>query len=231
MAEQMVRIEGVSTYTYDQFTVFFYGDHVYISGKEFPIGQCVVDMMNLNESVLDEIDRRVREFLPAAQALLQEKTDSTAALAQERLNAVWDLIFTLPVYRDLPMDEESNYYTFERLMADVEKWAQMQDPTSEGHAMFQGMLAALTCFIDHLRGFRQQVALVTEQYFEPLKRRNGNTYAEAYSFFYAHMLSISAHLLHENFQQSFLLEVSFVPMMHPPRQTRFSSQRRPASTA
>ena len=48
MAEQMVRIEGVSTYTYDQFTVFFYGDHVYISGKEFPIGQCVVDMMNLN---------------------------------------------------------------------------------------------------------------------------------------------------------------------------------------
>ncbi len=58
-------------------------------------------------------------------------------------------------FRPLPMDEESNYHTFERLMADEEKWAQVQDPTSEGHAMFQGMLAALFCFADRLRAFRQ----------------------------------------------------------------------------
>ncbi len=215
MAEQMVRIEGVFTYTYDQFTVFFYGDHVYIGGKEFPLGQCVVDVMGLDESVLDEIDRRVRELIPAAQALLAKKTDSAAALAQERLNTVWDLIFTLPVYRDLPMDEESNYHTFERLMAEEEKWAQVQDPTSEGYAMFHGMLAALLCFADRLRAFRQQVALMTQQYFEPLKRRNAHAYAGAYSYFYAHMLSIGAHLFHEDFHQSFPLEVGFVPMMHP----------------
>ncbi len=215
MAEQMARIEGVFTYTYDQFTVFFYGDHVYIGGKEFPIGQCVVDVMDLDESVLDKIDRQVREFIPAAQDLLENKTDSAAAVAQERLNAVWELIFTLPVYRDLPMDEESNYHTFQRLMADEEKWAQVQNPTSEGHAMFQGMLAALLCFADRLRAFRQQVALMTEHYFEPLKRRNAHAYADAYSFFYAHMLSVGAHLFHEDFRQSFPLEVGFVPMMHP----------------
>lgn len=215
MAEQMARIEGMFTYTYDQFTVFFYGDHVYIGGKEFPIGQCVVDMMNLDESVLDEIDRCVRELAPAAQALLVKKTDSAAALAQERLNAVWNLIFTLPVYRDLPMDEESSYHTFQRLMADEEKWAQVLDPASEGYAIFQGMIAALCCFADHLRGFRQQAALMTQQYFEPLKRRNAHAYAGAYSFFYAHMLSIGAHLFHEDFRQSFPMEVSFVPMMHP----------------
>ncbi len=92
------------------------------------------------------------------------------------------------------MDEESNYHTFERLMADEEKWAQVQDSTSEGHAIFQGMLAALSCFADYLHGFRQPVALMAEQYFEPLKRRNAHAYADAYSFFYAHMLSIGAHL-------------------------------------
>ncbi len=32
MAEQVARIEGVFTYIYNQFTVFFYGDHVYIGG-------------------------------------------------------------------------------------------------------------------------------------------------------------------------------------------------------
>lgn len=218
MEDQLIRVEGAFTYTYDQFTVFFYGDHVYIGGKEFPTGQCAVDTMNLGESVLDEIDRRVQEFIPAAQALLAEKTDSAAALAQERLNAVWDLIFTLPVYRDLPMDEENSYHLFKRLMADEEKWAQVQDPVSEGHAMYQGMLAALSRFADSLREFRQQITLMADQYFEPLKRRNADAYAGAYSFFYAHMLSIGAHQFHEEFQQSFPMEVSFVPMMQPTKE-------------
>lgn len=213
MEDQLIRVEGVFTYTYDQFTAFFYGDHVYIGGKEFPTGQCAVDTLNLDESVLDEIDRRVQEFIPAAQALLTEKTDGAAALAQERLNAVWNLIFTLPVYRNLPMDEENSYHLFERLMADEEKWAQVQDPTSEGYAMYQGMLAALPRFADSLRAFRRQVTLMVDQYFEPLKRRGANAYAGAYSFFYAHMLSVGAHLFHEDFRQSFPIEVSFVPMM------------------
>ena len=103
------------TYTYDQFTVFFYGSHVYIGGKEFPIGQCVVDVMNLDESVLDEIEQRAKAFVPAARNLLTEKTDSAVALAQEKLNAVWNIIFSLPVYRDLKMDEECNYHTLQRL--------------------------------------------------------------------------------------------------------------------
>ena len=102
----LTRAEGAYTYTYDQYTVFYNGDHVYIGGKEFPVGQCCVDVLNLDDAVLDEINQRVRAFVPAARALLTEKTDSAAALAQEKLNAVWDLIFTLPVYRDLSMDEE-----------------------------------------------------------------------------------------------------------------------------
>ena len=52
MEEQMERIEIPFTYTYDQFTVFFHGDHVFIGEKDFPIGQCCVDIMNLDESVL-----------------------------------------------------------------------------------------------------------------------------------------------------------------------------------
>ena len=61
------------TYTYDQFVVFFYGGHVYLSGEDIPIGQCCVDVMNLEDAVLDEIDRRVGEFIPLAWALLTEK--------------------------------------------------------------------------------------------------------------------------------------------------------------
>lgn len=119
------------------------------------------------------------------------------------------------VYRDLPMDEEASYHLFEQMMADEEKWAQMSDPTSEGYALFQGMIASLVCLAERLRGFRLQVDAMARLYFEPLKRRNAKAYAGAYSFFFANMLVAGAQLLHEDFQQSFPMEVSFVPMQGP----------------
>jgi len=215
MAEILERIEGSFTYTYDLFTVFFYGDHVFVGGKEYPIGQCCVDIMNLDETVLDEIERRVRTLIPAAHTLLIEKTDSVAVLAQEKLNAVWDIMFSLPVYRDLKMDEECNYHTYQRLMADRGKWAQVQDPTSEGYAIYQGMLTGLSSFVSSLRDFQKQITVMTEQYLEPLERRNSGTYAEAYSRFYAQMISRRARLFGDEFEQSISMEVNFVPMMHP----------------
>ena len=192
-------------------TVLFYGDHIFVGGKEYPVGQCCVDIMNLDESILNEIDRRVRDLIPAAQALLKEKADSAAALAQERMNAVWNMIFTLPVYRNLTMDEETNYHTFQRLMADEEKWAQVQDPFSEGYAIYQGMLVALACFANRVREFRQQIAVMTRRYFEPLERRSSSAYAEAYSYFYADMLSVGARIFHVDFEQSFPMECASDP--------------------
>ena len=115
-----------------------------------------------------------------ARALLTEKPDSAAALTQERLNAVWELIFALPVYRDLKMDEPCNYHMFQQLMADEEKWAQVQDPISEGYAWYQEMLIELVCFAERLCGLRQLIAMMTEKCLELLKRRNNSAYAEVY---------------------------------------------------
>lgn len=133
--DQLQEIFIPYTYTYDQFTVFFYGDRVFVGEKSFPIGQCTVDMMNLSAGIWDEIDRRVQQFLPAAQQLLSNKTDSVAASAQEKLNAVWDVIFTLPVYRDLRIDKECSYHALENLLTERGKWTEIQMPGTEGHAM------------------------------------------------------------------------------------------------
>ena len=163
---------------------------MFIGKKDYPIGQCCVDVMNLDESILSEVDRRIMLFIPAARKLPTEKTDSAAALAQERLNAVWELIFALPVYRDLKMDEACCFHTFRRLMADRENWAQVQDPASEGYGIYQGMISGLDCFVDGLRKLRKQISVMTEKYFEPLERRNSGAYAEAYARFYSDMGSV-----------------------------------------
>ena len=194
MAEEMKRTEFEFTYTYDQFTVFFYGDRVFVGKQDYPIGQCCMDILNLDEAVFDEIDRRVRELVPAARDLLTEKTDSATALAQERLNAVWELIFALPVYRNLKMDEPCNYHTFQRLMADKEKWAQVQDPASTGYAKYQGMLMELISFAERLRGLRQLIDMMVDKCLEALKHRNRSAYAEVYSYFYMQMLSAGVQI-------------------------------------
>ncbi|MEY8319362.1 hypothetical protein AALB19_18975 [Oscillospiraceae bacterium 50-58] len=202
MAEEIERTKFEYTYTYDRFTVFFYGDRVFVGKKDHPVGQCCVDILNLDETLFDEITRRVKAFVPASQNLLTEKTNSAAALAQEKLNAVWDVIFSLPVYRDLKMDEPCNYHMFQRLMEDEEKWAQVQDPTSEGYIRYQGMMVELICFAERLRGLRQLIAIMTEKCLEPLTRRNSGTYAEAYSYFYPQMLSAGFQVFGGDFEQS-----------------------------
>lgn len=55
MAEKLDFIKGEYTYTYDQFMVFFYGDRVFIGGKDYPLGQCCVDILNVDDVILDKI--------------------------------------------------------------------------------------------------------------------------------------------------------------------------------
>ena len=94
--------------TFDRFSVFFTGGTVFLDGAAFPLGQLTTDVLNLDGEILTEIDRRVDDFMSVAWTLLQEKTDSAARSMQERINAVWDLIFDLPVYRNLRLDSEHN---------------------------------------------------------------------------------------------------------------------------
>ena len=203
------------TNSFDKFSILFTSDAVYVSGKAFPLGQHSTDVLNLDDNLLNEIEQRIKTFLLSASALFSEKTDSAAALAQEKLNAVWELIFALPVYLDLKMDEPCNYHTFQRLMADEEKWTQVQNPTSEGHAKYQGALIGLILFAEQLRDFRRLIDLIAEKCLEPLEHRNSFAYAEAYSDFYAQMLSAGVQVFGNDFEQGIPMEVDFVPMMHP----------------
>ena len=221
MTEQAKRIYIPHTYTYDQFTTFFYEGRVYLSDTNYPIGQCCVDIANMDEEVLDEIDRRVGKFIPAARALLSKKTNIALAFAQKKLNAVWDVIFTMPVYRDLNMDLETNYHTLERLHEQKDKWAQVQDAHSEGHKIYESMIDGLEHFANRVRTLRKQLRIMTEKYFEPLERRNIAAYGTAYSSFYADMLRTGALFFGEDFDQKFSVEIDFVPMSRKENESEY----------
>ena len=132
--------------TFDRFSVFFTRDTVFLDGAAFPLGQLTTDILNLDGEILTEIDRRIDDFMSAVWTLLQEKTDSAARSAQEQLNAVWDLIFDLPVYRSLRLNTETARNLLPALLSDSAKWSETLDVDSDGHRMFEEFLSELEYF-------------------------------------------------------------------------------------
>ena len=200
--------------SFDSFSVLFGKGEVFINGKTYPLGQCTTDILDLDDDVLEELDRHIEKLMPAVQSLLQEKTDSAARSAQEQLSAVWDLIFSFPVYRDLNMDAWTANNLFLMLLSDPEKWAEVQEVGTEGHTMFQKLMEGLEYFPESLRTFRGQVTGMLELYFEPLARRSTDAYAEAFARYYGEMKSVEGIFGEGPFEQSFPTENQFVPMVH-----------------
>lgn len=186
-----------------------------MSGNEFPLGQLTTDVLNLDDAVLTEIDRRINDFMSAAAAIFTEKTDSAACSAQEKLNAVWDLVFELPLYRDLEMDLDTAHNLFPLLFSDQKKWNEALDVNSEGHAMLEDFLNGLEYFPESLRNFRWQITGMLALYFEPLKRRGVESYAEAYAQYFTDVDTAGRVLFDAPpFEQSIPAEIKFVPMVH-----------------
>ena len=200
---------------FDCFSVLFGKGEVFINGKAFPLGQCTTDILNLDSAVLTELDRRIGKLMPAVKKLLLKKTDSAAHSTQEPLNAVWDLVFTMPLYRDLKMDTFTSYNLFPLLLADEEKWNEVQDAKSEGHDMFQKLLDGLEYFPESIRTFQGQISGMLDFYFEPLTRRGVDAYANAYARYFSEMRAVEGLFGDGPFEQSFPTEIQFVPMAHP----------------
>lgn len=201
---------------FDCFSVLFGQGELYIGGESFPLGQCATDILNLDSAVLTELDRQVGVLMPTAKNLFGEKTDSAACSAQEQLNAVWDMIFGLPVYQDLELDKWSAYNLFPLLFSNQEKLAAASDEHSEAHQMFRRLMDGLEYFPESLRNFRGQAMGMLEFYFEPIKRRGADAYATAYAQYFSDMRAAGAILPDMNdFEQSFPVRVKFVPMKHP----------------
>ena len=202
--------------TFDRFSVFFTRDTVFLDGAAFPLGQFTTDVLNLDGEILTEIDRLIDDFMSAVWTLLQEKTDSAARSAQERLNAVWDLIFDLPVYRSLHLDTETARNLLPALLSDSAKWSETLDVDSEGHRMFEDFLSGLEYFAESLRNFRGQLDGMLELYFEPLSRRNAEAYAGAYAIYFTEMTTAGELFFPEQeFSQSFPTQLCFVPTADP----------------
>lgn len=206
----------MSMNTFDKFSVLFWGGNVTIGGKTLPLGQTVTDVLNLDGQVLTEIENRICAFQAEIREFLEQKNNGAVFLVQEKLNAVWDVIFTLPFYRNLPLDIRSSRNLLPMLLTDKRKWAEVFQDNSDGNKMFMEFLDKLEYFAESIRNFRDQITGMLELYFENLTRRNSEAYAQAYSKYHRDMADTGDLLFGDlPFEQGFPVKVRFTPLQHP----------------
>lgn len=202
---------------YDQFSVLFWEGNVMLGkGASFPLGQMTTDFLNLDEQILTEIDKRVSEFSKEMRGLFKHKNSGAIIPVQEKLNAIWDVIFILPFYRDLTLDINTSRNLFPMLLEDKQKWGGAFQNGSDGNKMFMEFLDKMEYFAESICNFRGQVAGMLELYFENLTRRNSAAYAEAYARYYQDMVDAGALLFGDMpFEQDFPVKVRFIPLRLP----------------
>ena len=204
----------VFTEAVDDFTALFYSDRVFIGAREYPIGQCVVDILNLEESELFRIDQILMEFFHTVREVWEQDTEKSVRRAQKKLQDVWNLVSVLPVYRDLNIDwlhpVAQNAPLLEKL------WSRIRYLTVEGRAGVDENLRKLMGVNELLRTFQKQISLMLDGYFESLERRNSESYAVGVFQFYSDIMT--AELLERGtceLDHSFPIKVQFVPMLSP----------------
>ncbi len=201
----------------DLFAVLFWGTHLLAGKRSYQLGELTTEYLNLDSQIVQELSARVDDFAPVFHQIMDEPDKSLAVSVQKKLNAFYDVLLSLPPYRDLPMDYYVAYNMFPMLAAQPKKWEEAMATGSERNRQFRKMLEVYETLPERLDAFRNQIALTLELDFECLPRRNGATYGKAFAEYYQSMRSAGAFFFpdEDEFEQSFDAAIRFIPIRNP----------------
>lgn len=107
----------------DSFEASFTKKECILEGKHYPLGYFAVEYLTVDRTLLRELERLIPIFQEEFTTFLSARDPSSAALAQQALNAVWDVLVQIPVYRHL----EQRSGGVRRLLRDMKESPELVD--------------------------------------------------------------------------------------------------------
>lgn len=201
----------------DLFAVLFWKSHLLVGKRSYQLGEITTEYLNMDEQTVRLLQERVDDFAPDFHQITDQADKTLAVAVQKKLNAFYDVLLSLPPYRDLAMDHYNAYNMFPLLASQPEKWTEVMTEGTERNRQFRQMLENYETLPTRLDAFRNQVALTLELDFEDLPRRNGAAYGKAFAEYYMGMRAAGAFFFpdEEEFEQSFDTAIRFVPIRNP----------------
>ena len=164
----------------DGFEASFTKKECILKGKHYPLGYFAVEYLEVDRTFLRELERLIPIFQEEFTTFLSARDPSSAALAQQALNAVWDVLIQMPVYQHL----EEHGSGVRRLLREMKELPELVDemltPGTGRSEMLHEWLGRLTKLPESIWDFILDTQKMLMQYFEALPARKPENYALAF---------------------------------------------------
>lgn len=171
---------GITNDYFDSFTAIFGPKECLLNGKRYPLGHFAVEALEMDRRLLRDLEKAVADFKPELEVFLAARTASSAAVAQQKLDAVWAVLAQLPAYKSFAPYSHGSDGLFHSMR---EHPGRTDDSVTEGTNFHHAMtywLDRLERLPDSVDDFTRNTFLMLEDYFEKLPARSPSAYAEAY---------------------------------------------------
>lgn len=164
----------------DGFEASFTKKECILAEKHYPLGYFAVEYLEVDRTLLRTLERLIPIFQEEFTTFLSARDPSSAALAQQALNAVWDMLIRMPVYQHL----EQHGGGVRRLLREMKELPQLVDemltPGTDRSEMLHEWLGRLTKLPESIRDFILDTQRMLRQYFDDLPARKPENYALAF---------------------------------------------------
>jgi len=210
----------------DGFQVSFSRKESILAGQNYPLGYFAAEYLELDTMLLQELERLVPIFRSEFTIFLSARDPSSAALAQQALSEVWNVLIQLPVYRQLEKSSGSVRWLLRDMKESPEFVDEMLTPGTGRSDMLQEWLNRLENISPSIEEFIRNTRWMLEEYFRDLPYRKPEDYAFAFGRYQRDVAGEYQKVLEERAdnnsvpepdlpQMSFPVQMSFTPVLAP----------------
>lgn len=182
---------------FDSFSAIFGPRECLVNGKRYPLGHFAAEALEMDTGLLRKLRDAAADFKPELEVFLAARTPSSAAVAQQKLDAVWAVLAQLPAYKNFAPYSHGSEGLFHSMREHPDC---TDDSVTEGTNFHRAMtywLDRLERLPDAVDDFIRNTSLMLGDYFEDLPTRSPAVYAEAYER-YRRMMKTAFQYAEEN---------------------------------
>ena len=206
----------------DGFEASFTTKECILEKRHYPLGYFAVEYLEVDRTLLRELERVIRAFNEEFTIFLSARDPSSAALTQQALDAVWDVLIQLPVYQHLQKRNGGIHTLLRDMKESPELVDEMLTPGTGRSEMLHEWLGRLTKLPDSIWDFIHSTEKMLTQYFDALPARKPENYALAFGQ-YRHEVALNYQMEMEEREDDKSLPEPDLPQFSFPFQISFKA--------
>ena len=161
-------MRGITSDYFDSFTAIFGPKECLLNGKRYPLGHFATEALEMDRRLLRDLEKAIADFKPELEVFLAARTASSAAVAQQKLDAVWEVLAQFPAYKNFAPYSHGSEGLFHSMREHPDRTDDSVTEGTEFHRAMTHWLDRLERLPDSVDDFTLNTSLMLKDYFEDL---------------------------------------------------------------